>query len=277
MTTITRRNPLERAAEVTLASDDGLAIVLAYDYSQIADEHRGQVISAARRIKTKEERAKQDLIAIGNELAMVKERLGHGQFQEWITVEFDMSYRTANRWMNAAKVWNGKSDTVSLLSDSAMIELSGPSVPESARVEAIAEAQATGTSPTKARAKEIVAAHQPPPVVDVAPSPLPTVTAAQNAPRTHQTAQDAPVGATVLDTMAKPEIQANVAESKGRKSSPVVDEPDIRGMIDDTERLAGQYAEAEEWFKHTRRAAIADHLCALRHAMYEAIRMMEGE
>lgn len=138
-----------------------LAAPLNYDYSLIAEEHREKVRSAARDIKSLGVRVKESMISMGQRLLETKELLPHGQFQVWIETEFGLAYRTAAEWMNAARQYHGKSAAVALLSDSAMMILAAPSVPEAAREQAIAEAQANGKSPTKQRVKEIVDQHKP--------------------------------------------------------------------------------------------------------------------
>jgi hypothetical protein len=163
---MSRRNPLATPTNaVTLASDTGTdsAPPLFYDYALIAEEHRSPVMLAARRIKFKAERAKNDLLDIGKELTQVKERLDHGQFSDWIETEFGMSQRTAQNMMGVWRTFGDKSETVSLLTDSALYLLSGPSVPAEAREQVIEEAKETGHSPTKARVQEIIATHKPPP------------------------------------------------------------------------------------------------------------------
>jgi hypothetical protein len=160
-----RRNPLTlRSVEpVALATTASETTLLSYNYELIAEEHRATVQLAARRIKTKAERAKQDLLAIGQELVNVKERLAHGQFTEWIEQEFGMSLRMAQRMMNVWQVYGGKSDTVSLLSDSSLYLLAAPNTPEAARQEMEAQAQHTGKSPTRQEVTAAIARHRPQP------------------------------------------------------------------------------------------------------------------
>lgn len=146
---------------------------LRYDYGQIEEGSRKAVIGAATEIKAHESRAKESMIRIGQRLATVKGLLPHGQFADWCQVEFDMSDRTAQRMMAAAEVFGSKSDTVSLLSDSAMYLLSGPSVPEVARDEVIVLAKEIGKSPTKAEVKAIIDAHKPPQPPAPAPIAIP--------------------------------------------------------------------------------------------------------
>ena len=137
------------------------ALQLKYDYDQLDLDAAITTRSAAIEIKTHAERAKSSMIFIGKLLADVKALLPHGQFEDWCSVEFEMSQRTAQRMMAAAEVFGDKSDTVSLLSDSAMYMLSAPSVPEAARVEVIEQAQETGTSPTKTEVQAVIDKHKP--------------------------------------------------------------------------------------------------------------------
>lgn len=137
------------------------AMQLKYDYDQLDMPTGNTVRGAAIEIKAHAERAKVSMITVGQRLAEVKALLPHGQFEDWCQVEFDMSQRTAQRMMAAAEVFGDKSDTVSLLSDSAMYMLSGPSVPEAARVEVVDLAKETGESPTKAEVQAVIDKHKP--------------------------------------------------------------------------------------------------------------------
>jgi hypothetical protein len=134
---------------------------LRYDYSLIPEAQRDTVQDAAVEIVRNGQRAQESLITIGQRLVVVKDMLEHGQFSDWCQTEFDMSQRTAQRMMQVADVFGGKSDTVSFLTDSAMYLLSAPSTPEPAREQVIQEAQAAGKSPTKARVQEVISQHRP--------------------------------------------------------------------------------------------------------------------
>jgi len=146
---------------------------LRWDYSQVAPVDRKAVEDAAVDILANGQRMQSSVIEIGSRLIEVKRLLDHGQFGEWCDTEFGMSERTAQSWMNIARTFAGKSAEISLLSDSSLALLAAPSTPEPARQEAIAEAQATGRSPSVQRTKEIIAQHKPGPV----PAPIPTPTA----------------------------------------------------------------------------------------------------
>lgn len=147
--------------QLTNLTPNTAAMQLKYNYDQLDSDTAITTRSAAIEIKTNAERAKASMIAIGQKLTAVKGLLQHGQFEDWCSVEFDMSQRTAQRMMAAAEVFGGRNDTVSLLSDSVMYMLSGPSVPEAARVEVIEQAKATGESPTKAEVQAVIDKHKP--------------------------------------------------------------------------------------------------------------------
>lgn len=134
---------------------------LKYDYDQLDVDAAITTRGAAIEIKAHAEQARSSMIVIGQKLTAVKALLQHGQFEDWCRVEFEMSQRTAQRMMAAAEVFGDKSDTVSLLSDSAMYMLSGPSVPEAARVEVVDLAKETGESPTKAEVQAVIDKHKP--------------------------------------------------------------------------------------------------------------------
>lgn len=160
--TSSRRNPLATATDITLASETNNATTLHYDYALVSAEHRSSIMLSARRIKDKAERTNRDILDIGKELTDAKAKLEHGQFGDWLSVEFGMSERSAQRFMSVYETYGAKSDTVSLLNDSALYLLSGPSVPEAARQEVEQQAQATGKSPTKAQVQQVIARHKPP-------------------------------------------------------------------------------------------------------------------
>lgn len=162
--------PLNRGGQITVsvgedhaAATAGAALapapVLRYDYSQIDAGVRGEVQQAAVTIKRQEQQVRAGILLVGQRLSQVKRLLPHGQFSDWCEQEFDLSQRTAQRMMQVAEVFAGKNDTVSFLSDSVLYQIAAPSTPEPARAQVLAEAQAAGTSPTKARVQEIITAH----------------------------------------------------------------------------------------------------------------------
>ena len=160
---------INRGAAVALSvADDNGGLVLAdvrlnYDYSQIDPAVRDAVVSAAVAVKRQESQVRESILIVGRRLIEVKDLLDHGEFEHWCDVEFGMSARTARNMMNAARVFGDKSETVSVLSDSALYLLSAPSTPDEVRAEVIEVARASGVSPTKAAIQTRIAASRPQP------------------------------------------------------------------------------------------------------------------
>lgn len=104
-----------------------------FDYSDIDEVKRNDVRKAAERIKVRMERTVQDIIEIGIDLNNVKASLGHGHFLRWIEAEFGMSDMTAKRFMQVAKVYGDKSNTMFDLQTTVLYELAAPSTPQEVR------------------------------------------------------------------------------------------------------------------------------------------------
>lgn len=72
-------------------------------------------------------------LKVGLALKRQKDRLPHGMFGPWIEAEFGMSDQTARNFMNVAKVYADKSQTVGDLAPRALYELAAPSTPPEVR------------------------------------------------------------------------------------------------------------------------------------------------
>lgn len=132
---------------------------LLWDYDQLGAD-ADAVRQHAVEIKLSERRANDAVIDAGRHLIAVRDRLQHGQWQDWLSVEFKMSDRTARRMMAVAEQFDGKTDTVSVLGPSVLYLLAGDSVPEPAR-EAVIDLAKTGQTVTKAQAQTIIDQHKP--------------------------------------------------------------------------------------------------------------------
>jgi hypothetical protein len=60
---------------------------------------------------------------------------GNGSFLPWIETEFEMTVKTAQRFMNVASVYGAKYDTVSDLGLRTLYELAAPNTPQEVRDE----------------------------------------------------------------------------------------------------------------------------------------------
>ena len=134
---------------------------LRYDYSLIPSDQRETVQAAAVEIVRNGRQAQDSLIQVGKQLMAVKDMLEHGQFEDWCETEFQMSQRTVQNMMNVARTFEGKGEKFALLGDSTLYMLAAPSTPEAAREQVIAEAEATGSRPSVARVKEVIAQYKP--------------------------------------------------------------------------------------------------------------------
>lgn len=126
-----------------------------FDYSGLSSDKAKFVRAVTTEIRERMGKAAQNVFEIGSMLLEVKERLDHGQFGEWLTVEFAWTVRTAQNMMNVAKRF--KSETVSHLdiAPSALYLLASDSVPEEVRDEIIDRAT-SGERVTKEEVKKAV-------------------------------------------------------------------------------------------------------------------------
>jgi hypothetical protein len=104
------------------------------------------------RIRT---RGTQTIISIGADLIQAKAAIGHGNFGAWLATEFGWSERSAQNYMQAAKVFP-KSATVAELPPTAVYRLAAPSTPPSVRERVISRLEA-GERPSGAEIIDLVA------------------------------------------------------------------------------------------------------------------------
>lgn len=105
---------------------------LHYDYNQLPTEHREAVRRSARIIKPLLKRTAEDIFIIGGELRGVKEMLPHGRYTEWLEVEFGLSERMAQHFVNVRERLGPKSEKFSVLPPSTLYMLAAPSTPDQA-------------------------------------------------------------------------------------------------------------------------------------------------
>ena len=117
--------PTQTSAAFDYASLDG-------DTAQFLQQQTGEIRALMRR-------SAQDIFEIGQKLIEIKQRLGHGQFLEWLKAEFDWTIRTAQRFMNVAERFGNKSDIMSSLNiaPTALYLLAAPYLDEEVREEAL--------------------------------------------------------------------------------------------------------------------------------------------
>lgn len=131
-----------------------------FDYALVEEQYRDDVRFAAQVIRAQGHAMRSSILKIGRQLIEIKGMLPHGVFGEWIAAEFSMSERSAERFINVANVYGGKSDILSFLSDSVLYMLAAPSTPDGARQE-VERAALSGQKVTVEFAKEAIQKRKP--------------------------------------------------------------------------------------------------------------------
>lgn len=123
-------------------------------------------------VKSINGRTKSHYIETGRDLIRATDILEHGKLGPWLKENFGWSRSTARNYINAAKLVDENAN-IANLQPSAVMALSAPSVPESVKMEILAELGA-GKKPTVAEIKvKIKAAKSPKPAKAPAPAPVP--------------------------------------------------------------------------------------------------------
>src|SRR6266404_4372497 len=86
-----------------------------FNYAALDREIEVAARSDAALIKGLMRRTAEDVVEIGKALNRQKSALGHGNFTNWIELEFDMHLRTAQRMMSVAAAYGTKHDSLSHL------------------------------------------------------------------------------------------------------------------------------------------------------------------
>lgn len=123
-----------------------------FNYGQLAPVEAAEVRAASERIKIRMKRTAEDIVAIGQDLIATKQRLGHGQFGEWIKAEFDMGRQTATNLMNVAEKFGSEFPKIGNLTPSILYQLAAPSTPDEV-VNRTIEAKRAGENVTTADVK----------------------------------------------------------------------------------------------------------------------------
>lgn len=116
-----------------------------YEAAGIAVHIANRAKDAAAKIRRLDEEARASLVEIGKELVWAKDAFEHGTFIDWIDRELDMSWSSANRYMNVAKNIDPKLLTVSNLTPTILYKLAAPATPPAYR-QALVERVEKGAS-----------------------------------------------------------------------------------------------------------------------------------
>lgn len=138
---------------------DGVTVVTGavegFDYGALDSETRIVVQQRTGEIRSLVRRSAQDVCDLGAKLIEVKDRLGDGNFREWLRSEFGWSHMTAYRFIQVHERF-GRNNLLQVdVAPSALYLLAAPSTPEEAVDEAL-ERAADGERITHAAARGII-------------------------------------------------------------------------------------------------------------------------
>lgn len=143
--TIVKKN-LNFSSEIEVADS--------FNYDRLAHQDLDFVQQKAGEIRSLIKLSTQTIVEIGCKLIEVKARLKHGQFGDWLKLEFDWSEPTAQRFMRVARKFKSVNLTDLPIVPSALYLLAANSIPEEARTEVIDRAS-KGESISYQKAKKI--------------------------------------------------------------------------------------------------------------------------
>jgi hypothetical protein len=128
--------------------------VLTFDYTGLSPDLADAARATAERIRF---RLRDNIIGTGRDLLAIKTRMQHGAFGAWIKAELNITDRSAERYMGAARLAD-KSDTVSVLPVASVYLLAAPSAPAGIVAEVLDAAAAGNVLPLPALKAKIAAA-----------------------------------------------------------------------------------------------------------------------
>jgi Protein of unknown function (DUF3102) len=120
-----------------------------FDYGCLAPVDAATLRQQALRLRGLVTKTTADMIEIGRDLMLIKDRLDHGQFTSWVEVEIGISIRTAQGYMRFAMLAEGKSETVALLPPSTARMLASKSAPPEIVEQVITQAAAGNIVPDR--------------------------------------------------------------------------------------------------------------------------------
>ncbi len=138
-----------------------------FDYTSLDMESQFVVQQCANEIKSLIKRTAHDIIDTGQKLIEAKERLGHGQFEDWLRTEFHWKPWTARKFMQVARQFKSVNFKDLSVDPSALYFLAAPSTPAVVRQEALERAR-QGEAITNSKVNTIASKYKKPAECDVA-------------------------------------------------------------------------------------------------------------
>ena len=105
-------------------------VIIPFTYADLPAPVAAELQAVTSRIKDRLIRQVTDILETGRDLLDVKSKLQHGQFESWLNLSFNMTVRTAQKYMRAAEWMADKSELGSVLTPTSVYLLSAKSTPE---------------------------------------------------------------------------------------------------------------------------------------------------
>ncbi|MFP1630967.1 DUF3102 domain-containing protein [Zhengella sp. ZM62] len=118
-----------------------------FHYEGVDEPDADEIRDAAARIRERHTNIVKNILATGKDLLMVKNKLKHGAFRQWLEADFGWSERTAQNYMQAARVFGGMAHAVEALAPASIYKLSARNTPEAVRESVINDID-KGNTPT---------------------------------------------------------------------------------------------------------------------------------
>ncbi|MBK3745252.1 DUF3102 domain-containing protein [Paraburkholderia aspalathi] len=128
-----------------------------FDYSGVSIEIADEAEATAERIR---DRHRDGIIATGNDLLSIKDKLAHGKFGSWLDYHFNMSERSAQNYMNTAQVFGSAPKVIDVLPATTVYKLAAKGVPTLVRQSVIDEVLSGISLDAKDIEKRIITAKE---------------------------------------------------------------------------------------------------------------------
>jgi hypothetical protein len=130
-----------------------------FNYAGMSPKCARTLRSCAARIRQHDGKITRHIFEIGKTLVEAKTLLPHGYFSKWLDAEFCWPERTAQRYMQVARVLGDKADTVSDLPAAALYNLAAKSTPDELRDEILEQLEAGKAPPNRELTARLKAAR----------------------------------------------------------------------------------------------------------------------
>ena len=105
----------------------GISIIRSFDYNCLAPAEAASLREQANKLRGLIAKSTADMIEVGRDLHVIKDRLEHGHFTGWVEHEIGISIRTAQTYMQMSRVAEGKNEIISHLPPSTVRMLAAKS------------------------------------------------------------------------------------------------------------------------------------------------------